>query len=239
MTHELRDLSDWESFNTGNRFEYRYGPARLLSELGTFAPTNEFRNRFPILSDLLACSRRTTLEISKGRRHIHAWTNRLGHRFGWVCLPPPDASATVKMHADHRLLLTAFGGIEEHWNGPESFLSNQNGSLGVPHWSIGFGNREEQFQELAEDLYPDYTDVKGDLVPSEYAEFTSEANGDMTMYHLQTAEVLHLGFDCGVRGVTALDAYPQLLYRINAAPDFVSWVETVAQVWLSEIDRAT
>ena len=230
-TAETGHLSDWQSFAENTPYGSVYAPVSVAHlNAALFSPSGRFRQRFPTLTRLLSQSRGTAINSRQGLRYVHAWTNKRGQTFGWMCYPPPDPTSTRILHNDHQLLLRYFGGIEEHWNGPETFLDNQSGSLGIKDWDPGFGGREQHFNEISR-----LNLGSGYIMPSSYCVFTSEANGDCTVYHRKTAAVLHLGFDCGLSNVLALEGYPDLLFVIESVPDFRSWVETVAAKWLAEV----
>ena len=220
------DHRDWSAFAEASPFARDYTPATVLAT-DNFSATGAFAARFPLLTELLSSSRWTTFETSHGKRELFAWTASNDQIVGWLCYPPGTPPAKLELHADHQLLLSCFGGICGYWNDPESLVNNQYSALDIEQAKLGVS---ESSAELFHETVSDYG---GDLHLREYVVFATEANSDFFMYHRKTAAVLLVGYDTGRTNVTPLPGYGEFVYTFNGAADLQSWIELLAQEYLS------
>jgi len=225
-------MSDWNAFLEGSPFAELYEPVTLTGQ-GSFKAGASFEQRFPKLTELLSSSRLSVLQTDKGVRHLRAWTAPDGEIFGWLCFPPGIEAANLPLHADHRLLLSSFGGIDEYWNTPSSLINNLNGALGIADAAAGFGGNDALFRSVSAGRGP-----RVHVEPHDYLVFATEANGDQFVYNQKTGAVLLLGFDTGRTNLQHVEGYPDLLYTVNGAPDFRSWVELLADKHIRKIKAA-
>jgi hypothetical protein len=197
-----------------------------------FQCSNEFNHKFPMLTKLLKKARITTIDYMEKRYELFGWTNYDSNTLGWLCFEPlAKENIEKRLHPDHLLLLQNFGGITERWNEPDSWLCNLNFAFPYENTEFGFDGWEVPFKEYCEE---EGVEVK--ISPEEYITFTQEANGNITMYHLNSGEVIMYAHDHCFDHIYPLDDYPDYsLYRIKNCNNFADWVESVAKQWLSNI----
>jgi len=231
--------SDWDDFKLCCYFRARkndtieVSPPRLAKD-GVFCPSEAFVEAFPSLTALLSKGRVTEFRVNDKEYQLYAWTGSDGDSIGWQC-PTPDVKWDVTaLHPDHRLLLTAFGGIKDHWDTCfNHWLENQETALCAEDTQPGFLGWEDYYNERCEieNLHPATN-------PSDYRAFSLEANGDCTVYHHRTGKILVFSHDPNSRFThwEQLDGHPRrTLYTIKGCPDFRTWVETVTKQWLKAL----
>lgn len=132
------------------------------------------------------------------------------------------------------MLLSCFGGITERWHEPEeeNWLCNLKSALCEDESKAGFNEWEDNFFEFCS-----WDNLTPDIEPKDYIAFAFEANGNCTVYHKVTGQVLMYAHDHCFEHITSLEGCPEYtLYRINDCPDIRWWVETVARQWLNHVD---
>ena len=231
MTHS----SDWNDFTAditwliseGDKVEV--SPSQMAYD-GLFHPTDAFVGTFPILSQLLNLARVTEVQINGRLYYLYGWTDVFGYSLGWQCLPPDPTGDYGDFLPDHALLLTCFGGILERWHEPLTWLLNLNSALTADGTRAGFDGWDF-YLELCED-----EDLQPVVDPADYLSFAPEANGNCTMYHHITGQVLMFAHDHCFDHIEALAGCPEYtLYTIKRCPSFRTWVETVAEQWLQHL----
>ncbi|WP_432949175.1 hypothetical protein ACQPXM_15715 [Kribbella sp. CA-253562] len=71
---------------------------------------------------------------------------------------------------------------------------------------------------------------------ADYGVLAEERNGNLTLFHRTTGEVLVFAPDHDVDHLEVLEGCPEYtLYRIPSAPDVTAWVETMAGQWLAAV----
>lgn len=146
---------------------------------------------------------------------------------GWLSLLPL-ADPPRNLFAEHRELLASFGGVVERFNEPEgSWLLNHNAVLTERE-----GSHDASFIRP----YSWAFEKAGLTIPidtSEYYSIAREANGNTTLCHRSSGEVLMFAPDHCFRHLERLEGCPEYtLYRINGARIFRDWVNTIARQWL-------
>ncbi|MFJ3405338.1 hypothetical protein [Promicromonospora sp. NPDC090134] len=67
---------------------------------------------------------------------------------------------------------------------------------------------------------------------ADYVPVAGEANGNLTLAHRRTGEVVWFAPDHAASGVTVLQGCPEYsLYTFDGAPDLALWVEAGASQW--------
>ncbi|MEM7164433.1 MAG: hypothetical protein AAF581_03160 [Planctomycetota bacterium] len=194
---------------------------RLPSDLdSTFAP----------LSSLLAKARVTPVCVAGACYQLYSWQSRDGCRTGWLCLPPvknpPDQ--LQRLHVD---LLRSFGGIIERFNEPEdTWLLNTNESLTVREAS-----QDARF--LADYSWAfDEAGLELPIDPTEYYSISREANGNTTLCHCETGNIILFAPDHSFDFVVPLAGCPEYtLYQLDGITTLRDWVCTVAEQWLGHV----
>jgi hypothetical protein len=132
------------------------------------------------------------------------------------------------VHPAHLALLREFGGvIERNIDEPMTWLMDCNDALTA--------NAATQTAAFLTDYDWMVEDRPGgwpiDL--NAYYAICQEANGNTTLCHRVTGDVILFAPDHDFDHVEVLDGCPPYsLYRIPAAATFVDWVEEVARQWL-------
>jgi hypothetical protein len=145
----------------------------------------------------------------------------------WLC-EPPRTSIPSGVFRHHQELLATFGGIVERANEPMSWLLNSDQSL-----TAGEAAHDASFLD---DYRWMMDGAEWPINSPEYYSICREANGNTTLCHRSTGEVLLFAPDHDFGHVVALSGCPEFsLYVIPSAPDFVAWVEAVADQWLRAV----
>jgi hypothetical protein len=162
-----------------------------------------------------------------------AWDSSEADRFGWLCLPP-SAKVPENLQEDHSKLLACFGGIVERFNEPEdTWLLNLNDALTEREAS-----HDASFIEDYKWAFDD-AGVTLPIEPSEYYSIAREANGNDTLCHRVSGQVLMFAPDHCFDHLTEMEGCPEYtLYRIKGAASFREWVNAVAVQWLSHAARS-
>jgi hypothetical protein len=179
----------------------------------------------PRLSALLAGARITPVTVSGKDYELIGWGPATERR-GWLC-DPPEVDSTAKVHSSHRLFWSVCGGIVERFGEPESWLLNQEQVLTAEAARL-------QVSDLLETYRWVWTDVGLDLPiePDDYYVAAVEANGNLTLVHRRTGELLLFAPDHSFTGVTIRPGCPPFsLLTIDDAPDLGSWIELCASQW--------
>ncbi|GAA1891296.1 hypothetical protein [Lapillicoccus jejuensis] len=181
------------------------------------------------LRRLLDAATLTPVTVDGAAYEILAWDREDGRRTGWLC-PPPPRGARPPAFPEHAALWSTFGGIVERFNEPDTWLLNENDSLTAP-----VARHDASFVH-------DYTwawqeeGLKIPITPSEWYSISDEANGNATLCHRESGEVLLWAPDHAYDHIRPLEGCPEYtLYRIDRVPDFRYWVETVAGQWVDAV----
>jgi hypothetical protein len=181
---------------------------------------------FPRLESLLRQASDADIIVDDKSFILFSWVVD-GAAIGWLCEPPTDAPPTGVCSA-HDVLLRSFGGIVERFEEPPSWLLNHNSVLTAKEASF-----DASFLHDYAWAFPD------ERVPVDVGDFYSvarEANGNTTLCHRNTAEVILFAPDHSFEHVRRWRSLPEYtLYSLDGAPDFPSFVETIAEQWLAAI----
>ena len=229
--------NDWDLF----RRDVSWFPAASVVRVGEPVPFASLGRvdaalaaRFPKLAALLGRADLTRLETKRGALELLAWDHGAG-RGGWLCEPPtagaPPGAAAARaassLHPDHLAVLGAFGGVTERFNEPDSWLLNLNSALVPRFCRVGLGDAYDYYRDACHD-----DGVAPVVRDEEYIAFAFEANGNTTLYHRETGEVILFAPDHSFDFVVQLEGCPRYtFYRLRGAPTLRDWVETVAGQW--------
>ena len=189
--------------------------------------SQEFRRLFPQLTRLLASSTVTRIDAAGGQYVLHSWIVADGEVTSWLSPAPPE-QVPAHVCAPHRVLLHSFGGIVERSNEREdTWLLNQNEVL-----TTGEAEHDGRFIEAYGWAF---ADVPGGIpiALDAYYSIAREANGNTTLCHRSSGEVLLFAPDHSFEHVVPLEGCPPYtLYRILGGATFTEWVEAIARQWL-------
>ena len=227
-------MNDWEAFTESIPWFVDAGAKVHVSEPrdGLELPSS-VAVVFPTLAHLLAQSHVSPVSVNDVPYQLLAWDAEDGQRMGWLCLVP-DAGIPNDIHADHTELLHSFGGIIERFNEPDdTWLLNHDDAL--------TGREASHDASFINDYAWAFADAGVDLPirPSEYYSLAREANGNTTLCHRITGQVLLFAPDHAFDFVVPFDGCPEYtLYRINGVDTLRDWVDTVARQWLGHAGKS-
>lgn len=236
-------MSDWEAFQECvTWFPAPVAKVQLGEPVASAARvlslSDEFATLFPTLHELLVRARLTPVAVEERRRsrtsraeyHLLGWDGGDGHRMGWLC---PMAVEGPSVFREHATLFSAFGGIGERFNEPEdTWLLNLHAAL-----TIDIAKSPEWIPKWIAESEP--SGAGSYHLPLDVSDFYTvalEANGNETLCHRGTGEVILFAHDHSFDHVVPLENCPEYtFYRIPSAPRFRDWVERVATQWMSHI----
>lgn len=227
-------MSDWAAFTESVPwFLDRDAAVQASAPRKRHALTPLAATLFPHLGRLLAKASVTDVSVNGARYELLAWDSRNGNRFGWLCMVP-SKNAPGNLQDDHRKLLPSFGGIVERFNEPEdTWLLNLNDALTEREASHD-GSFIQDYKWAFEDA-----GLTLPIEPSEYYSIAREANGNVTLCHRVSGQVLMFAPDHCFDHLTELEGCPEYtLYKINGAATFREWVDAVAVQWLAHAGRS-
>jgi hypothetical protein len=227
-------MSDWAAFADAVPWFLDQDAAVEVAALGRRRALSPLpATLFPHLAKLLAMASVTDVSVNGTRYELLGWDSPRGDRLGWLCLPP-SAHAPQTLHEDHRNLLASFGGIVERFNEPkDTWLLNLNDALTEREAS-----RDASFIQEYKWAFED-AGLTLPIDPSEYYSIAREANGNATLCHRVSGQVLMFAPDHSFDHLTELEGCPDYtLYRINGAATFRDWVNAVAVQWLGHARRS-
>ena len=216
-------MSDWEAAVSELTWLVRHGQK---VDVGTTARWDRpSLADLPQLTRLLTAARVTPVTISEKKYDLLGWGRPDGRSAGWLCFPPAQRALCLPvLHQVWQVL----GGIVEIWGAPDdTWLLNQNNVL-TP--SLADSNPTDVLH-----AYRWAWEQEGLELPidsSEYGVLAEEANGNLTLFHRATGEVLLFAPDHDFDNVEPLRGCPEYtLYRIPSAPTVDAWLECVAAQW--------
>lgn len=187
--------------------------------------------QLPQLSRLLAAARVTPVKIEERQHDLLTWDGQGGGTAGWLCLPPLETADGPPVH---RQVWQVLGGIVESWNAlDETWLLNQDEAL-TP--SLAASDPQTVL-----DAYRWAWEEDGlalPINPSEYGVLAAEVNGNLTLFHRATSEVLLFAPDHDFEHIDPLPGCPEYtLYRISEAPTVTAWLECLAAQWSLTLEK--
>jgi len=181
----------------------------------------------PVVSGLLSAATVTPVRIAGVDHELLAWGPATGRR-GWLCRLPelhddggvPEALRTVG---------TATGGVVEYfgdvsdswwWLNCTDVLTREAAS-----WPA------DQTLGAYEWMWAD-EGLRMPIAAADYVPVAREANGNLTLAHRRTGQVVWFAPDHSESGVTVLPGCPEYsLYTFDGASDLASWIEVGAAQW--------
>ena len=214
----------WFKVNRPAAHPTRWRPA------GAWEPaTSEFERVFPRLHALLRAATLTDIECADERFLLYSW-ERHGMLYGWVS--PQDEALPSGIHPDHALLLRSFRGCVEQYNEPETWIRSHSSVL-----TATLAGTDATFIEAYGWAFAETGGIPIDL--SSYYAIAQEGNGNTTLCHRSSGDVLLFAPDHAFAHVDVLDGCPEYsLYRVRGAPTFARWVDTVADQWMEPLRRS-
>ncbi|MFI5710584.1 hypothetical protein [Kribbella sp. NPDC051620] len=213
-------MRDWDQFLSQTPWFLEPGDVATVGEEHPWSGAAV--DGLPQLTALLGSATVTPVSISGTPYELLAW-GPSGDRRGWLGYPPLDAD--VEVHPTHRSFWRLSGGIVDRFGEPHSWWMNQNEILTVAAAQLS-------------DLLADYSwlwqdaDLTLPIQPDEYYVVAVEANGNLTLAHRRTGQLLLFAPDHAFTGVTPLDGCPPYsLHTFDREPDLATWIENCAAAW--------
>jgi len=201
---------------------------------GILKLSNDFKDTFPILSEMLESSYIVEFTLEGNQRYRqYIWTNEDGSTTGWLCRLEHQIPAHIPFLPEHVLLAKNMGGIVHYWVGCEcedidTFIdaniftfSLKDSVLGIPEWSNHYEETSQEFN------------IEKPLDLSKLITFALEKNGTHTIYDIDTKEVLvylfgdYSPFEVDVKKGQSLYTF----YKYAGIDSFVDYVETLGKQW--------
>lgn len=219
----MRGVEDWQWFSADCSWFLQPGQTAQAGECQRWS--RGAVDGLPVLSRLLAQADVTPIQVADQRFELLAWGPAEDRR-GWLCVPPAtDLGQAV--HPVHRRLLSVCGGIVERFGEPESWWLNQDEVGTEAAAGIALAPVLEDYAWLWQDA-----GLTVPIEPDHYYPVAVEANGNLTVVHRASGDLLLFAPDHAFRGVTPLPGCPPYsLMTIDDAPDLASWLEGCAEAW--------
>jgi hypothetical protein len=223
-----QDLSmrDWEQFVQHTPWFMGPGDIAVVEDEGPW-PGGDLES-MPQLSELLGTASLTTLSVSGTHYELIAWGPG-DQRRGWLC-HPPVLSDPAHVHEIHRRFWSVCGGIIERFAEPDSWWLNQNQVLTTAATRTRVSDVLADYRWIWEDV-----GLQVPIQPDDYYTVAVEANGNLTLAHRQSGELLLFAPDHAFEDVTPVPGCPPYsLLTIDGVPDLRSWIEECAGAWLTD-----
>jgi hypothetical protein len=182
----------------------------------------------PVTSRLLSAATVTPVQIDGVDHELLAWGPATDRR-GWLCRLPELRDDDGGISEVLRTVWAATGGIVEHFG-------NVSGSW----WWLNCTDvlTREAARWPVEQMLADYEwmwtneGLRIPITAADYVPVAREANGNITLAHRRTGQVVWFAPDHFASGVTVLPGCPAYsLYTFDGAPDLASWIETGVTQW--------
>ncbi len=196
----------------------------------TLELSDDFKDLFPKLTELINCSRKTYLRINNVPHILFAWNNIDNEIFGWLNKIENLENVPNELSKEHKILLENIGGIQESFNQPEdSLTNNQNFMFIGTECSFGIGSWNNYYKETCEEENIEPIDNSNLIC------FVEEANGNMTFYNPITNDIIFFASDHCFDNITPINGQPEYtFYKYDNVKSFKDYVEKVAEEWIVE-----
>jgi hypothetical protein len=223
-------MDPWKAFKTSVPWFldlYPAAGAKATGRPGTWHPLSEgFSSLFPELERLLTSAHVTEIDTDDTRFVLFSWLVD-DETSCWLTEPPVDAPP-MSVCAPHQVLLKSLGGIVERSDEPPSWLLNHNDVFTLKEASFDASFLSDYAWAFPNETVP--------IEPKLFYSVGREANGNTTLCHRDTAEILLFAHDHSFDHVRPWKGLPEYtLYTLEGAPNFASFVETIAKQWLAAL----
>lgn len=175
----------------------------------------------PRLSALLASATLTPLSIAGTGYELLAWGPQCARR-GWLCHPPLNAD-TGHVHPIHRNFWLVCGGVVQRFGEPktETWWLNQDEILTATASRTPVSDSLAAYSWLWED-----DGLAIPIQPDEYYVVAVEANGNLTLVHRESGQLLLFAPDHAFDRVTPMPGCPEYsLLTFDDVCDLGTWIE--------------
>jgi hypothetical protein len=192
-----------------------------------FPVSSEFAELFPVLHALLRKASITRVDLRGSAFILFSWASNENFS-AWLSPVPVYGEENFFLHPHHRVLLSSFGGITEYAHPDEpSWILNHISVL-----TTKAARDDASFLQQ----YSWAFEKNGCSIPIVQKDFyviAEEANGNRTICHRITGEVLLFAPDHCFHHVEIYPDCPEYtLYRIQKAKILNHWVDCIANQWI-------
>jgi hypothetical protein len=226
MTEDTKAMTDWEHFIDGTPWLLHDVSSVEVDEPRPANADGIDGERFPQLRRLVASASETPVTLGTDKHELLTWSHPVnGERFSWLCMAPGESAPEA--FPDHQELLNAFGGVvERSTNEPSTWLSNCDDAL-TAREATNDASFLADYAWMVEELGTTWP-----IDPQDYYSICREANGNDTICHRVTGDVLLFAPDHDFDHLDVLEGCPPYsLYRIRGGSSFTQWVDEVARQW--------
>ena len=221
---EDRRVNDWRQFV--DEVSWFLGP-NDAADVGAAGPWSRGSiDELPRTSRLLASATLTPIQVGDRSFELLAW-GPSDRRRGWLCLPAKTGPVDG-VHAIHQRLLRLTGGILERFGEPESWWNNQDEILTISASRLPVADVLDSYAWLWQNQ-----GLEVPIDPIQYYVIAIEANGNLSLAHRDTGDLVLFAPDHAFDEVTPLPGCPPYsLMTIYGVPDLGTWIEHCAARWL-------
>lgn len=217
-------MRDWERFVQHTPWFAEPGDVTVTADEGPWS--RDPLDSLPTLTTLLAGATVTTLSVAGKPYELIAWGPG-DRRRGWLC-EPPSAHTTAQVHETHRAFWSVCGGIVERFGEPDCWWLNQDEVLTATAAATDVSAVLDDYRWLWDDA-----GLEVPIEPGDHYPVAVEANGNLTLVHRHSGELLLFAPDHDHERVTPLAGCPPYsLLTVDGVPDLASWIEECATAWL-------
>lgn len=131
------------------------------------------------------------------------------------------------VHEGHQRFWTVCGGIVERFGEPATWWMNQDEVLTMHATQVPVAAAHDDYSWLWNN---DGLEIP--IQPSDHYVASIEVNGDLTVAHRATGQLLLFAPDHTYEGVSPLAGCPPYsLLTIDDVPDLLTWIESCAHAW--------
>lgn len=180
----------------------------------------------PRFSELLSSVALTPVSVSNMKYELLAW-GPPSARQGWLCHPPP-ATSPGHVHPIHSQFWSVCGGIVERFGEKnhsetegQDWWSDQDDILTVTATYLSVSESLDACVWIREE-----NGLTIPILPEEYYVVAVEANGNLTLVHRKSGELILFAPDHAFEGATIFPGCPDnSLFTVDSVPDLPSWIE--------------
>lgn len=182
-----------------------------------------------MLSGLLDAATVSPVDIDGARYELLAWGPSHARR-GWLCHPPPETPVSGVPVVQQRVWAVC-GGVVERFGEPLSWWNNQDEVLTQAAALVDVAAVLTDYAWLWED---DGLPIPID--PTDFYAVAVEANGNLTLAHRASGELILFAPDHDYDGVSPLAGCPPYsLMTLAGLPDLTAWIEANAKAWADSL----
>jgi hypothetical protein len=219
-------MRDWEQFVQHTPWFAEPGDVTVTEDEGPWS--RDPLDALPNLTTLLVSATVTGLSVAGKPYELFVW-GPVDRRRGWLCELPPGP-VPEHVHETHHAFWSVCGGIVERFGEPEGWWRNQDEVLTASAAATDVSEVLDDYRWLWDD-----EGLEVPIEPGDHYPVAVEANGNLTLVHRDSGQLVLFAPDHAFAGVTPLlGCPPYSLLTIDGVPDLGSWIEECAAAWLKD-----